>query len=183
MRTSVPASKKQRKDYTHAPANAMSNIEDVASVAVSPKTSPDLSSRRPWHEQMQVYRLAGDRVPHATGSYATSSKLAYTTELSIHRHYQVEIIKWKNPKFPQGSENQMPLIERVSLQKLSKKEKTSPEEARCLATLGYAFMPVIFSKTTLFKDQTVKNIMLNCAPLPHSHSFVAKLNDASLALK
>nr|KAF7390329.1 hypothetical protein H0235_017491 [Vespula pensylvanica] len=35
------------------------------------------------------------RVPYATGSYATSSKLAYTTELSIRRNYQVE-----KPKIP-----------------------------------------------------------------------------------
>ncbi|KAL2726387.1 piggyBac transposable element-derived protein 4-like [Vespula maculifrons] len=43
--------------------------------------------------------------------------------------------------------------------------------------------PIIFSRGTLFKDQTVKNVMLNRVHLPHSHfSSVARLDDASLVL-
>ncbi|KAF7379334.1 hypothetical protein HZH66_014705 [Vespula vulgaris] len=77
-------------------------------VAVSPKTSPDLSSRRPWREQMQVYRLAGDEDTRRECLMLPALMLPrqnyHTQELSIRRHYQVQIIKWKNPKFPKGEQ-------------------------------------------------------------------------------
>ncbi|KAL2743810.1 hypothetical protein V1477_008068 [Vespula maculifrons] len=64
-----------------------------------------------------------------------------------------------------------------------RRERRLQPRRRDVWLLRSMLTPIIFSRGTLFKDQIVKNVMLNRVHLPHSHfSSVARLDDASLAL-